>query len=399
MADLRRFHMPFMHSVLEPNGAEFQMETGPGTPNWAYIEDISPFFVHAVLAHEDAGFFIHRGFSMLHVRNALVRNLKERRYVVGASTITMQLVKNVFLHREKTLARKIQEVLLTWWIERVMEKRDILELYLNVIEYGPGVYGIRNGAQPLLQPLAVAALAGRVGVPVDDPAEPQALPLALRTRRAVAAVGGEPAPDARAHARARLVQPRGRRVRPVRGRPLQVRARGHASSRRARSRAAPRRCRTCAGSTRTRAAGTATPRRRVRAVRRADARAHAAISRADTAQPRRGAADSGVRGQGGAHDLRIEPFAGEDHIEDRLLAEFESFLSGRGRSPARRASAARELLLEALERVGDAESGWGRLSLAACALPRTGRDPCSGSRAAGRAGGARAAAFARGLQP
>ena len=147
MADLRRFHMPFTHSVLEPDGTEFEMETGPGTPNWTYIEDMSPFFVHAVLAHEDAGFFNHHGFSMLHVRNALVRNLKERRYVVGASTITMQLVKNVFLHREKTLARKIQEVLLTWWIERVMEKRDVLELYLNVIEYGPGVYGIRNGAK------------------------------------------------------------------------------------------------------------------------------------------------------------------------------------------------------------------------------------------------------------
>jgi hypothetical protein len=147
MADLRRFQTPFLHSVMEPNGGVFEMETGPGTAAWAYLEDISPFFVHAVLAHEDGGFFKHRGFSMMHVRNALVRNLKERRYVVGASTITMQLVKNVFLHREKTLARKIQEVLLTWWIERVMEKRDILELYLNVIEYGPGVYGIRNGAR------------------------------------------------------------------------------------------------------------------------------------------------------------------------------------------------------------------------------------------------------------
>ena len=103
--------------------------------------------MHAVLAHEDAGFFSHHGFSLRHIRDALVRNLKEGRYVVGASTITMQLVKNVFLHREKTLARKIQEVLLTWWIERVMEKRDIIELYLNVIEYGPGMYGIRNGAQ------------------------------------------------------------------------------------------------------------------------------------------------------------------------------------------------------------------------------------------------------------
>jgi membrane peptidoglycan carboxypeptidase len=123
------------------------METGPGTANWTSLEDISPYLVHAVLAHEDGGFFTHHGFSLRHIRDALVRNLKEGRYVVGASTITMQLVKNVFLHREKTLARKIQEVLLTWWIERVMEKRDIIELYLNVIEYGPSVYGIRNGAK------------------------------------------------------------------------------------------------------------------------------------------------------------------------------------------------------------------------------------------------------------
>jgi membrane peptidoglycan carboxypeptidase len=147
MADLRRFSQPFVHYVEEPDGSTFEMETGPGTAAWTYIEDISPYFVHAVLAHEDAGFFKHRGFSMLHVRNALVRNLEAGRYVVGASTITMQLVKNVFLHREKTLARKIQEVLLTWWIERVMDKRDVIELYLNVIEYGPGVYGIRNAAK------------------------------------------------------------------------------------------------------------------------------------------------------------------------------------------------------------------------------------------------------------
>ncbi|MGD8860431.1 MAG: transglycosylase domain-containing protein [Myxococcales bacterium] len=147
MADLRRFRMPFVHTVMEPDGSVFEMETGPGTATWTYLEDVSPFFVHAVLAHEDARFFDHHGFSLPHIRNALVKNLQRGRYVVGASTITMQLVKNVFLHREKTLARKIQEVLLTWWIERVMDKRDILELYLNVIEYGPGVYGIRNGAR------------------------------------------------------------------------------------------------------------------------------------------------------------------------------------------------------------------------------------------------------------
>jgi len=147
LADVRRFEGPFRHRVEEPEGPPFEMETGPGTANWVPIRDVSPFFVHAVLGHEDGGFFRHRGFSTGSIEQALVRNLRTGRYAYGASTITMQLVKNVFLHREKTLARKVQEVLLTWWVESVMTKERILELYLNVIEYGPGVYGIRNAAE------------------------------------------------------------------------------------------------------------------------------------------------------------------------------------------------------------------------------------------------------------
>lgn len=146
LADLRRFEGPFMHHVVEPDGTTFEMETGPGTAEWTPIAEISPYLMHAVLAHEDGAFFRHHGFAPGEIQVALVRNLRARRYVQGASTITMQLVKNLFLHREKTLARKVQEVLLTWWIERVLDKAHILELYLNVIEYGPSVYGIRQAA-------------------------------------------------------------------------------------------------------------------------------------------------------------------------------------------------------------------------------------------------------------
>jgi hypothetical protein len=145
-ADVMRFQTPFQHQVLEPDGTLFAMETGPGTSAWTPIVEISPFLLHAVLAHEDASFFTHSGFAPWAIRDALVRNVRERRYVLGASTITMQLVKNVFLRREKTLARKVQEVLLTWWIESAMTKAQVLELYLNVIEYGPAVYGIRSAA-------------------------------------------------------------------------------------------------------------------------------------------------------------------------------------------------------------------------------------------------------------
>jgi hypothetical protein len=147
MADTARFAGEFDHHVEEPDGTTFEMTTGPGTEAWTPISEISPFLVHAVLAHEDAGFFEHAGFAPWAIREALIRDLTAGRYVAGGSTITMQLVKNVFLHREKTLARKIQEVLLTWWLETQMEKERILELYLNVIEYGPEVYGIRHAAE------------------------------------------------------------------------------------------------------------------------------------------------------------------------------------------------------------------------------------------------------------
>jgi len=141
--DLARFEAPFQHVVVEPDDTTFEMETGPGTPNWVSFGAISPYMVEAVLAHEDGAFFRHRGFAPWAIRDAVVRNLREGRYVVGASTITMQLAKNLFLHREKTLIRKVQEVILTWWLERSLEKERLLELYLNVIEYGPSIYGLR----------------------------------------------------------------------------------------------------------------------------------------------------------------------------------------------------------------------------------------------------------------
>ncbi|MEM7135587.1 MAG: transglycosylase domain-containing protein [Myxococcota bacterium] len=143
---VERFQEPFRHSVVEPDETTFQMVTGPETENWVPFAEISPFIVEAVLSHEDARFYDHGGFAPWAIRDALVRNLKEGRYVVGASTISMQLAKNLYLKREKTIARKVQEVILTWWLENALNKDEILELYLNVIEYGPAIYGLRNGA-------------------------------------------------------------------------------------------------------------------------------------------------------------------------------------------------------------------------------------------------------------
>ncbi|MFW5876838.1 MAG: transglycosylase domain-containing protein [Myxococcota bacterium] len=146
LANLQRFRGVFDHQVEEPDGSVFEMTTGPGTPHWQPVRSISPFLVHAVLAHEDAGYFRHHGFAPWAIEGALARNLEAGRFVVGASTVTMQLAKNLFLRREKTLARKVQEVILTWWLENALDKQEILELYLNVIEYGPEVYGITSAA-------------------------------------------------------------------------------------------------------------------------------------------------------------------------------------------------------------------------------------------------------------
>ena len=145
-AALERFRAPFEHAAPAGDGGSVTILTGPGTPDWTPIEEVSPFLVHAVLAHEDAGFFDHDGFAEYAIEEALEKNLERRRFAFGASTISMQLAKNLFLTRDKTLARKIREVLLTWWLEERMTKAEILELYVNVIEYGPNVYGIRPAA-------------------------------------------------------------------------------------------------------------------------------------------------------------------------------------------------------------------------------------------------------------
>jgi hypothetical protein len=146
LLDLSRFQQPFIHRVLEPDGTLFEMETGLGTPAWTPIELVSPFFLQGVIAHEDGRFFGHHGFAEPEIAVALSRNLKAKAFKFGASTITMQLVKNVFLQRDKLLSRKIQEALIVWWLEQNWDKRRILELYVNVIEYGPAIYGIRNAA-------------------------------------------------------------------------------------------------------------------------------------------------------------------------------------------------------------------------------------------------------------
>ena len=96
---------------------------------------------------EDNGFFKHRGWVTSEFRAALKRNLQRGGFRGGASSITMQMVKNVLLSQEKTLSRKLQELFLVWYLEHEIPKERILELYFNAIEFGPRIYGIGPAAR------------------------------------------------------------------------------------------------------------------------------------------------------------------------------------------------------------------------------------------------------------
>lgn len=141
-----RFTHAFTHHVVLPDGKIAEETTGPGTDSWTDIDKISPFMTVAVLTTEDGGFYRHHGFNHPAFRNSLVANLKAQRFVRGASTISMQLTKNLFLSRTKSLSRKLEELILTDYLEQVFSKDELMELYLNVIEFGPDIYGITKAA-------------------------------------------------------------------------------------------------------------------------------------------------------------------------------------------------------------------------------------------------------------
>lgn len=113
---------------------------------WISYEQIAFDVKRAIIASEDGKFMWHTGFDFDALQNAFEKNLKEGRFAVGGSTISQQLAKNLFLSNKKTLWRKAQEAVITVMLEKVMSKRRILEIYLNVIEWGVGVFGIEAAA-------------------------------------------------------------------------------------------------------------------------------------------------------------------------------------------------------------------------------------------------------------
>lgn len=142
----KRLKDEFDQYVETEKGEWESFKVGPTNPDFVPIQNISPYLISSITSSEDYGFYHHHGFIPTEFRTALINNLKSGAFVQGASSITMQMVKNVLLYREKTLARKLQELFLTWHVENTLDKDRIMEIYLNVIEYGPDLYGIGPAA-------------------------------------------------------------------------------------------------------------------------------------------------------------------------------------------------------------------------------------------------------------
>lgn len=148
-ADLSKLNGEFVYNAIENGRKQRSVLVGAGNPYFTPLEEISPYLQKAVLTFEDPQFYNHSGFSTDAFKQSIAKNIKTKKFTRGASTISMQLVKNVFLTREKTLSRKLEEILLVYLLEnnRLVPKARMLEVYLNVIEWGPNVYGIGESAQ------------------------------------------------------------------------------------------------------------------------------------------------------------------------------------------------------------------------------------------------------------
>ncbi len=112
------------------------------TQIWTPLANISPYLIKAVLIAEDDKFYRHEGFDFEAIQKAVEKDIKAGKFKSGGSTISQQLAKNLYLTPSKNPIRKIKEAILTWRIERTLSKKRILELYLNVAEWGEGIFGI-----------------------------------------------------------------------------------------------------------------------------------------------------------------------------------------------------------------------------------------------------------------
>ncbi|WP_417939108.1 transglycosylase domain-containing protein [Flavobacterium sp. RS13.1] len=148
-ANLNKLNGEFVYRAIIQNVLQRPVLVGTANPNYTPLDQISPYLQKCVLTTEDPSFFSHRGFINEAFKQSILKNIRTKKFSRGASTISMQLIKNVFLTREKTLSRKLEEILLVYILEnnRIVSKERMLEVYFNIIEWGPNVYGIGEASQ------------------------------------------------------------------------------------------------------------------------------------------------------------------------------------------------------------------------------------------------------------
>ena len=142
-SELTKMNEEFEYTAYENDLLVRTFFIGPSNPNFRPLNRISPLLQMAIMQSEDGGFYYHQGFLPGAIQEALAYDLQVGRFARGGSTITMQLVKNVFLNRHKNIARKLEEALIVWLIENqhLTSKERMYEVYLNLVEWAPLVYG------------------------------------------------------------------------------------------------------------------------------------------------------------------------------------------------------------------------------------------------------------------
>lgn len=155
--DMAKYRGTFEHRIVTEAGNDSIFMIGPENPYYTPLDSLPQPLIHAVLLSEDGSYFTNNGFNLLQIERSLAENVREKRFIRGASTLSMQMVKNLFLSREKTFSRKFQEMILTWLINREnlldeqknkeRHKKRGLEIYFNIAEWGPDVYGIGRACE------------------------------------------------------------------------------------------------------------------------------------------------------------------------------------------------------------------------------------------------------------
>jgi len=145
--DVGEMSQRFTRKVNEDGKTLEKVEIGPGSGSWTSLGEMPRWVPYAMTTTEDGSFWAHRGLNEFLLNRAVRLDLHYGRFVYGGSTLTQQLVKNLYMTRSKFLARKFEELLIVWAMERNVKKARILEIYTNAVEFGPKMYGVKRAAK------------------------------------------------------------------------------------------------------------------------------------------------------------------------------------------------------------------------------------------------------------